>query len=134
MKITRVNAFAIGIGDVGEPKHFLHDDFQYSIYGTRHQTVIARVETDAGIVGFGEGQSPISPQTTKTIIDTALTPMLLGRDPLDTSALWTLLKRRPPAVRPRPTGIFAALVCHRTSDMSDTENPRLRDARHILRH
>ena len=88
MKITRVDAFAIGIGDAVEPEYLVNDDFRYSIYGTRHQTVIARVETDAGIVGYGEGQSPISPETTKSIVDTALRPMLLGRDPLDSAALW----------------------------------------------
>ena len=88
MKITRVDAFAIGIGDVGDPEYLVNDDFRYSIYGTRHQTVIARVETDSGIVGYGEGQSPISPGTTKTIVETALRPILLGRDPLDSSALW----------------------------------------------
>ena len=82
MKITRVDAFAIGIGDVGEPEYLVNDDFRYSIYGTRHQTVIARVETDAGVIGYGEGQSPISPETTKTIVETALRPILLGRDPL----------------------------------------------------
>ena len=88
MKITRVDAFAIGIGEAGEPEYLVNDDFRYSIYGTRHQTVIARVETDAGIVGYGEGQSPISPETTKSIVETALRPMLLGKDPLDSSALW----------------------------------------------
>ena len=88
MKITRVDAFAIGIGDVGETEYLVNDDFRYSIYGTRHQTVIARVETDAGVIGYGEGQSPISPETTKTIVETALRPILLGRDPLDSSALW----------------------------------------------
>ncbi len=88
MKITRVDAYAIGIGDVGKPEYLVNEDFRYSIYGTRHQTVIARIETDAGIVGYGEGQSPISPETTKSIVDTALRPMLLGRDPLDSSALW----------------------------------------------
>lgn len=88
MKITRVDAYAIGIGAVGEPEYLVNDDFRYSIYGTRHQTVIARVETDAGIVGYGEGQSPISPETTKTIVETALRPVLVDRDPLDSSALW----------------------------------------------
>ena len=88
MKITRVDAFAIGIGDVGDPEYLVNDDFRYSIYGTRHQTVIVRIETDAGIVGYGEGQSPISPETTKSIVETALRPMLMGRDALDSSALW----------------------------------------------
>ncbi len=88
MKITRVDAFAIGIGEVGDPEYLVNDDFRYSIYGTHHQTVIARVETDAGIVGYGEGQSPISPEATKSIVETALRPILLGRDPLDSSALW----------------------------------------------
>ena len=88
MKITRVDAFAIGIGEVGEPEYLVNEDFRYSIYGTRHQTVIARVETDAGIIGYGEGQSPISPEATKSIVETTLRPMLLGRDALDSSALW----------------------------------------------
>ena len=40
-----------------------------SIYSKHHETTVIKIETDTGIVGWGEAQSPVSPRTTQTIIE-----------------------------------------------------------------
>lgn len=59
-----------------------------SIYSNRHETALVRIETDNGIVGWGEGQAPVSPRTVKTIVEDLCTPVLVGRDPFDVEFLW----------------------------------------------
>jgi galactonate dehydratase len=51
------------------------------IYSPRIESMIVRVETSEGIVGYGEGQSPIAPEVSAAIVRHVLTPILLGRDP-----------------------------------------------------
>ncbi len=55
---------------------------------------LARIETDDGAVGWGECISmwPEASLAVKTIIERGLAPLLVGRDPQDTHALWQLLK------------------------------------------
>jgi galactonate dehydratase len=67
--------------------------------------MVVRIETDEGIFGYGEGQSPVSPDTTKTIVDDLCTPFLLGKDPFDVEFLWQRLYS---AMRERghPTGFY----------------------------
>ena len=61
MKIASVDAFAIAIGEVAKSEYHVSDSFRGAIYPGRHQTVIARIETDDGTVGYGEGQAPVAP-------------------------------------------------------------------------
>jgi hypothetical protein len=49
-----------------------------TIYSTRIETTFVRVETDTGIVGWGESQSPVAPEITRTIIETLLRPIVIG--------------------------------------------------------
>lgn len=51
---------------------------------------LARVETDDGIVGWGESisQFPESALATKTIIERGYAPILVGENPLDVEGLW----------------------------------------------
>jgi galactonate dehydratase len=51
------------------------------IYSQRIETMIVRVETDAGVVGYGEGQSPIAPEVSAAAVRHILTPIMIGRDP-----------------------------------------------------
>jgi D-galactarolactone cycloisomerase len=51
------------------------------IYSSRIETMIVRIETADGIVGYGEGQSPIAPEVSASIVRHVLAPVLLGRDP-----------------------------------------------------
>ncbi len=76
-----------------------------SIYSNHHETTVIRVETDDGIVGWGEAQSPVSPNTTKTIVEELVHPLVMGRDSFDIEAIWT---RNYGAMRERghPTGFY----------------------------
>jgi D-galactarolactone cycloisomerase len=56
---------------------------------TRSATLVELV-TDAGLVGWGEAfaQGLEPPQIAAAVIESALKPLLLGADPLDTEVLW----------------------------------------------
>ena len=54
-----------------------------TIYSPHHETTVVRIETDNGIVGWGEAQSPVSPNTTATIVRELVRPLVMGRDPFD---------------------------------------------------
>jgi galactonate dehydratase len=58
------------------------------IYSSQIETLIVRVETETGIVGWGEGQSPIAPEVAGAIVEKILAPILLGRDATATHVLW----------------------------------------------
>ena len=69
MKIKRVDAFAIRIPDGMHPNgdttvdeyegYSIAKDKWTSIYSKHHETALVRIETDDGIVGWGEGQAPV---------------------------------------------------------------------------
>lgn len=99
MRITSVDAFALKFHarpagdqedahqeDLGD--YFIARDGWPSIYSRRHETMVVRIATDQGITGYGEGQSPVSPRTSRTIVEDLCRPILLGRDPFDVEALW----------------------------------------------
>ena len=102
MKIKKVEAFAMRMpprdtskGDQGADSsrdefgdyHIAKDSWS-SIYSKRHERALVRIETDEGIVGWGEGQAPVSPRTVQTIVEDLCRPVLLDRDPFDVEYLW----------------------------------------------
>jgi galactonate dehydratase len=104
MKITAVQAFAIKIprdfgdarGSAGSPAPLEPgaSDYRFAatyqtLYSTRIETALVKVETDAGITGWGEAQAPIAPEVVCTIIRTLLAPLLEGCDPLAHERLWS---------------------------------------------
>ena len=93
MKISNVSAFALRFTDSDEavsPYHLPREGWRPVSPGA-HETMVVRIETDEGIFGYGEGQIPVSPDTTKTIVDDLCTPFLLGKDPFDVEFLWQRL-------------------------------------------
>jgi len=76
-------ASADSIGD-----YTIATDQWTSIYSQNHETALVRIETDDGIVGWGEGQAPVAPRVVKTIIEDLCTPLLLGADPFDVEYIW----------------------------------------------
>ena len=56
--------------------------------------VLVRLETDDGIVGWGEAFGHAAAHGTKTVLDTLLAPMLIGRDPSDIPALMRDLQHK----------------------------------------
>ena len=121
MKIKEITAFPIRIPreKSGEGKdrpsvidygdYFVDAEVFTSIYSKHHETTVIKIETDTGIVGWGEAQSPVSPRTTQTIVEDLVRPLILGRDPFDIEAIWT---RNYGAMRERghPTGFYVDAI------------------------
>lgn len=84
MKITSVEPIIL--------QYKLNNDqkFAYSQawYNTR-TIMILRIETDEGIVGWGEAFGPAFVH--KSIIDTVYAPKLIGMDPFDSEVIWETL-------------------------------------------
>lgn len=71
----------------------LRQPFSFSQWTYTHrETALVRVETDAGLVGWGEafGLVPVAAEAVRCLLG----PMLIGRDPRDVEALWHLLFAR----------------------------------------
>ena len=89
MKIVDVRAYPLRISDRGDEKsedssrpptiefgdYYVDRSAFTSIYSHHHETTVVRVETDDGIVGWGEAQSPISPNTSATIVHEIVRPL-----------------------------------------------------------
>ena len=58
------------------------------LYSKTIDTVIVKLTTDDGMVGYGEAKAPVAPQATKQIIDLLLAEIVLGADPRETTVLW----------------------------------------------
>jgi D-galactarolactone cycloisomerase len=58
------------------------------VYSRTIDTVVVRIETDTGHVGWGEAKAPVAPQVTAKIIELLLTDIVLGADPRETTVLW----------------------------------------------
>ncbi len=97
MRITDVEAFAVRIprdGGSGEPVRtsaYTIPEGRHSIKSNMHETLVVRITTDEGLAGYGEGQSPVSPETPRTIVETLCRPVLTGADPFDVEYLWQRL-------------------------------------------
>jgi D-galactarolactone cycloisomerase len=104
VKIKRITAYAIKIprditaarGTAGSPARLINGKSTYrlaenyeTIYSTMIETALIRVETDTGLQGWGEAQSPVAPEVVVTIIETILGPLLIGEDPLAHERLWS---------------------------------------------
>ncbi len=97
MKITYVKPMAIkipvedtfggkGLGEAGKREYFPQPGW-IGLYSRQIETMVVKIETDGGIVGFGEGQAPIGPEVTATVVDRVLRPILMGRDPMQGGVL-----------------------------------------------
>jgi L-alanine-DL-glutamate epimerase-like enolase superfamily enzyme len=121
LKIKEITAFPIRISreddeegndrpaviDFGD--YFVDESAFTSIYSKYHETTVIKIETDTGIVGWGEAQSPVAPRTTQAIVEDLVRPLVLGRDPFDIEAIWT---RNFGAMRERghPTGFYVDAI------------------------
>ena len=93
MKITQVEAFALRYqteksSEQPTENYYLPAEGWRCIYARHHETMVVRITTSEGIVGYGEGQSPVSPRTSKTAVEDLCRPILMGQDPFDVEYLW----------------------------------------------
>ena len=93
MEITQVEAFALRYqteksSEEQTDNYYVPSDGWRSIYSRHHETMVVRITMSDGIVGYGEGQSPVSPRTSKTIVEDLCRPILMGEDPFDVEYLW----------------------------------------------
>ena len=89
----------------GASSPYFIPESRHAFKSDMHETLVVRVTTDDGLVGYGEGQSPISPETTGTIVESLFRPTLIGADPFDVEYLWQYLFE---GMRERghPTGFY----------------------------
>jgi D-galactarolactone cycloisomerase len=57
-------------------------------YSPTINTVIVRLATDNGLMGYGEAKAPVAPEATREIVRDLLAPVVLGADPFDIDVLW----------------------------------------------
>jgi len=68
--------------------HYPVEQRRRFIYSNTIDTVIVKITTDTGIVGYGEAKAPVAARATRLIVETLLAPLLIGEDPLDITVLW----------------------------------------------
>jgi len=61
---------------------------------TAHDFALLRVETDDGVVGWGEGFSYFCRETVATLMRQSIAPALVGRDPADIGAILGELRQK----------------------------------------
>ncbi len=95
MKITRVRAIPL-VRSLPEP--FLGGTYRI----TSRNTLVTEVHTDTGIVGqvFGGDEDKYQPQIAN-VIETRLSPLLIGEDPRDVEKLWERMFRADPGLENR---------------------------------
>ncbi|WDR03945.1 mandelate racemase/muconate lactonizing enzyme family protein [Devosia algicola] len=101
MKISKVEAFPIKLKREDEYTENLREedmnDFgdyviarnQWtSIYPKHIETTLVRIETDSGIVGWGEAFAPVGRRTPATVVEDICRTVIMGHDPHDVEYLW----------------------------------------------
>lgn len=73
-------------------------------YRTKN-AMLVKIETDEGIVGWGEAYGPA--EITKAIVDNLLASQITGCDPLDTNVLWEKMYQRIEDYDPEGFGVAA---------------------------
>ncbi|TQV70556.1 mandelate racemase/muconate lactonizing enzyme family protein [Exilibacterium tricleocarpae] len=109
MKVNSVETFAIEAKPIdnkgywgarawgqGAPTRHLSAEYPPKIrrtflYSPNIETVIIRITTDEGLVGWGEAKAPVAARVTKALIDQLLAPVVIGQNPCETVRLWETL-------------------------------------------
>ena len=69
-------------GDYVRSKHYR------SKYSLNTETLVVRIESNTGLVGWGEAQAPLLPDVGAAIVEKLIGPFLIGCDPFDVDRLW----------------------------------------------
>jgi galactonate dehydratase len=101
MKIRKITAYVVKAdvfydmgGDTRTKAKLPHSDYMRfqpypQLYSHRSESLIVRVETEDGVVGWGECQAPIGPEVTQSAVRNVLGPAVLGLSALDTNVRYT---------------------------------------------
>ena len=71
---------------VSERGYFIRPGNQ-TVYSIHDHTVLVKITTEAGVVGWGESFGVVAPEAVAVIARDLLTPLVLGRDPHDVVAI-----------------------------------------------
>jgi galactonate dehydratase len=55
------------------------------------EAMLVRIETDTGVVGYGEAQAPVLPEVPRAIVNDLFRDMLIGQDPTEIERLWQVM-------------------------------------------
>ena len=99
MKIARVQTFPLFLsreeaddsyaGDTGVAhRGYVIRPPWRSLYSPGYETLMVKIETDDGLVGWGEALAPVAPEVAAAIVDRLLTPLIIGEDPRSVRTLW----------------------------------------------
>jgi L-alanine-DL-glutamate epimerase-like enolase superfamily enzyme len=58
------------------------------VYSSTIDTVVVKITTEDGLVGYGEAKAPVAPAVARAIIEELLAPIVLDQDPRDYLLLW----------------------------------------------
>lgn len=74
-----------------QPTRFPHPARMRPAYATGIDTCLVRIETDTGIIGWGEAKAPVAPRVVQRIIHDLLRDQLIGADPRNIEPIWETL-------------------------------------------
>lgn len=87
MRIASVRACVLSADASGGFAFSIGDYSEYSC-------VLVEVETDDGLVGYGEAIARRAPEMTRAAVDSLLAPVVVGEDPLKIGRLWLIMVDR----------------------------------------
>nr|WP_294810524.1 mandelate racemase/muconate lactonizing enzyme family protein [uncultured Sphingomonas sp.] len=99
-RIERIEAFVVtiprdtpylgplGAGEEVNARGYFVRKSNRTLYPTQDRSVVVRVTTRNGVVGWGETYGLTAPQVIGTFIDDLIAPIVTGRDPFDVAVLW----------------------------------------------
>lgn len=89
MKIKSIKTFAVAIPviPIAEGGIAPYRGSQDKVGTTQASSILFKVETDNGIVGWGEMNPIISNKITKTLVEEYISPKLIGRNPFEIKAI-----------------------------------------------
>lgn len=86
MKITKVEAIPLE-AMLDKPVSRARQNVPF----TARRALLVRITTDEGLVGLGEGLTPLAPWAAAEVVDRVLAQFLIGQDPKNTGAIWDKL-------------------------------------------
>ncbi len=76
------------VGETVNERGYLVRTSNRTIYPTQDRSVLVKVTTRGGVVGWGETYGLTAPRVIGELIEDLVLPLVRGRDPFDVSAIW----------------------------------------------